>query len=67
MMSVNRAYLEVWLSGILQGHSIGVPNLLGPGRDKPQQVEDSGQLSMPTPKDPGCFAPGGERPYRQHL
>ena len=52
MMSVNRAYLEVWLSGILQGHSIGVPNLLGPGRDKPQQVEDSGQLSMPAPKDP---------------
>ena len=42
----------VRLSGISRGHSIGVPNLLGPGRDKPQQVENSSQLSMPTPKDP---------------
>ncbi len=39
-------------SGISQGYSIGVPNLLGAGRDKPQQVEDSGQLSVPTSKDP---------------
>ena len=37
--------------GISQGHSVGIPNLLGPRRDKPQQVGDSGPLSTPTPKD----------------
>ena len=44
--------LEFGLFGISQGHGVGIPNLLGPRRDKPQQVGDSGPLSTPTPKDP---------------
>jgi 4-amino-4-deoxy-L-arabinose transferase-like glycosyltransferase len=40
------------LFGISRGHSVGLPNLLGMQRDKPQQVGDSGLLLTPTPKDP---------------
>ncbi len=55
LIATARATFRVWLFGISQGHSIGVPNSLGVWRGKPQQVEDSSLLFMPIPKDPRVF------------
>ncbi len=44
-----------WLSGILRGWSVGLPNLLGAMREEPEQVRDSNTLTTPSPKDPNYF------------
>jgi energy-coupling factor transport system ATP-binding protein len=47
-----RGSAQYRLLGTSWDHRIGVPNLLGMWRDKPQQVGDSGPLPTPISKDP---------------
>ena len=44
--------LRKWLFGISQGLCVGIPNLLGASREKPEQVRESDVSILQTPRDP---------------